>query len=646
MNSTGYLRSDQRATAPPTAAAQATLLASHFAFMRALLQGVDAQTSWRRYLAVEGRPGTAHDFQHAIDGIKNAFLVAAKQHGRPGTARLVMLALSAQVEKAAAPATLADFVAKNRLDDFSEAEQLGLYAQHFGIRDRRRAKLITRQLNALAWLQQVTSTPGRQQALIADWLDARLAGRLAAAGLLRTQDLVQRMLRRDRRWWSGIDRIGAVKAARIAALLPPQAVQIDEAVATTERAAAALSDRAIIAPLRAQAATFQAGDPDGCLRAQPVHCQSTAHADLVALRCWLQASRNRSAKRVARSETPAPAWPTSGALLDAGVVAPALAGAPGAAGQDSLFVPTWDFLDNLSNTQRAYWKEAERFLLWLMIERRTALLALSRQDCSAYLAFLDAPDARWCGQRGRDKANPLWRPFEGPLSPRAKAYAAGVLRCLCGFLVEQGYMTSSPWPAAGDGRVPPRQPRRFDPRAWQLIDAVQQQLTPSSANFRLQVAIALLRCGTACLGDLVRASIDDLVVPSDSPHGVQLRLRGANKPGRTVSISAETLHLLEAYFTARGLSLPLQAPLNQGARLLGRATDAPQRAPWAPCGREPVDPRAGIGLGTMADQLRLFFQSCAQACADDAVLEAKFRAASSHWLRGGPAHQAGGSDRQ
>ena len=45
------------------------LTASHFAFMRAVFQGIDLHTCWRRYLATCDAPGTTQDIRRTIDRV-------------------------------------------------------------------------------------------------------------------------------------------------------------------------------------------------------------------------------------------------------------------------------------------------------------------------------------------------------------------------------------------------------------------------------------------------------------------------------------------------------------------------------------------------------------------------------------------------
>ena len=609
MKSTIYDAINDAGVATPTAHPASRLSAAHFAFMRALLQGVEPQICWRQYLGSDDKPGAALDIRRAIDEIRNAFAVASKQHRRPGTARLVMLNLSVVAQNDITAPPLADFVAAQMLDGFSEAEQLVFFAQQFGAQNRKQTRVLARQLEAVNWLQRVALAPTAWQEQISDWLEPALADRLARGGIERTAQLRQLMAWRASRWWYGIRGIGAIKAARVAAAMPslPQ-----------ESHRSALN-----------ACAWPPPEFSDC---------SVATADLEAVQRWLHAVADQHGGR-SRKALKQPVPP---------VIAPDIAGV-GASLARHRYPSRPDRLsavaggtDRPSNTQRAYWKEAQRFLLWLARERHRTLANLTPQDCSAYVRFLEAPDARWCGPRGRGRDDPLWRPFEGPLGPPGRSHAVSALRSLYRFLLSQGELTASPWEsgaAAPVARIRPRQAaaQGVDSAAWAIIDGTLVRLAPTSANARLRVAIHLLHATGAGLGELVRASVDDLEAPARARQSWLLHRRGAGGRLAPVVLHADAVRLLQEYFVARGLNASLLAPENRGARLLGKATDAPQRAPWAPCAREPVDRRGGIGLGTMADQLRAFFQLCAQACADRPALARRFEAANSHWLRSGPA---------
>jgi hypothetical protein len=64
-------------------------------------------------------------------------------------------------------------------------------------------------------------------------------------------------------------------------------------------------------------------------------------------------------------------------------------------------------------THRAYRKEAERLLLWAILEQGKPLSSLTVEDVHAFKWFLIAPPARWCGPRHHQRWSPLWRRLRG-----------------------------------------------------------------------------------------------------------------------------------------------------------------------------------------------------------------------------------------
>ncbi len=96
-------------------------------------------------------------------------------------------------------------------------------------------------------------------------------------------------------------------------------------------------------------------------------------------------------------------------------------------------------------TQRAYRKEAERLLLWSLIEKKKPFSSLTRDDLRDYQQFLlnPQPATHWCGQR-KPRHHPAWRPFEGPLSEDSVAQAITIINALFSYLVEAGYLSGNP----------------------------------------------------------------------------------------------------------------------------------------------------------------------------------------------------------
>lgn len=94
-----------------------------------------------------------------------------------------------------------------------------------------------------------------------------------------------------------------------------------------------------------------------------------------------------------------------------------------------------------SHTHRSYRREAERLLLWAIIERQAALSSLTLVDLAQYREFLKnpTPAERWISQSKSDK-----KPFTGPLSPKSLKLADSIIGSLFKFLVSQNYLAHNP----------------------------------------------------------------------------------------------------------------------------------------------------------------------------------------------------------
>jgi alkylhydroperoxidase family enzyme len=91
---------------------------------------------------------------------------------------------------------LQEFAQAHGLDDFSESEQIAAYEVAHGsasARQRRRGRLIERQLDALRWLESLVAQPPRAGDSVVCWFELALAQHLEAAGLVTLARLVERI---------------------------------------------------------------------------------------------------------------------------------------------------------------------------------------------------------------------------------------------------------------------------------------------------------------------------------------------------------------------------------------------------------------------------------------------------------------------
>ena len=154
------------------------------------------------------------------------------------------------------------------------------------------------------------------------------------------------------------------------------------------------------------------------------------------------------------------------------------------ANNDLHAIQTWlQEFDHSPQTQRTYRKEAERLLLWCILQKEKALSSLNRDDLRDYQQFLVDPQplAQWCGPR-RPRHDPRWRPFEKALTPNSIAQAITIINALLNYLVEAGYLAGNPLGLMRRQRTR-KQPKQtttterfFEQDLWLLIIKYIQQL--------------------------------------------------------------------------------------------------------------------------------------------------------------------------
>ncbi|MBB3258969.1 hypothetical protein F4827_003842 [Paraburkholderia bannensis] len=173
---------------------------------------------------------------------------------------------------------------------------------------------------------------------IAQWFAPRAVRALQAYGITTLADLTVRIPRR-RQWWKVVPGLGAANAQAIEAFFAAWPALTEKA-----RALIVASRQSPIVPWESISLPNEVDGSEGTFRAPPATCTLDATNDYQAVQTWL-----------ALLESPA--------------------------------------------TQRTYRKEAERLILWAIVERGRALSSLTTEDAIAYRAFLrhPSPRGRWVG---------------------------------------------------------------------------------------------------------------------------------------------------------------------------------------------------------------------------------------------------------
>lgn len=526
--------------------------------MRALVQGIDLRDSWDRYLRIEGEHSDLRTVRRTVAWIRDAFAAAAKRESKPGTARLILLdptRFNGQDKKAVTPAfpTLAEFAEAHGMEDFSEDEQISAYAEAYplsagkgaaaakeGIQLSRRARIISRQLEALRWLEDLVARDPRADDEVGAWLHPVMAARLERAGLGTLNAVVERINGVGARWWLHVPGVGAHKAARIVDWLRANetvlGLRIGEHVALPRRQLsrnvldAVLPPATALRPLERFVVPPALDGRHGTFRRLSAGDSHVANTDLEAICRWLFAK--------------------------------AVAG-EGAA---------------LSTTQRAYRKEAERLLLWSVLERNLPLSSLSRADARDYLSFLAAPPPHWCGPRHHQRWSPLWRPMEGPVSASGQAHAITVLRSMFTFWMKQGYVTTNPFTRldmpASPADVPPPIATQLSMAQWKHLDASLASRVESHLGRRLRRAVRWLYMTGLRLSELTSARCGHLhrTMIGEESLRTSWHLTVADRTGNTrlVPIPPSLIEELQLELGSHGCEPAVDAVANRDIALLAQ----------------------------------------------------------------------------
>lgn len=570
----------------------------HVAFYRGWLQGLDLKALADRYLE------TGLDLRVAkstLTWLRDTFSQAALRHGKKGEARLLRLRLTPEATSnlASMPPTLEDFREQHDPDGFYREEELiRLYVQTFPSvldrKSRQRQRLIERQLRTLDVIERLLTTEPVPADPVAAWFDESLAARLVNANIVTMADLIERIRWRGHRWWANVPKLGEKGAERI------------------------------IEWLRGY---------ESSLGPLPLHADPSARhkppAEIVQAR----------ARETAIVPIEALSVPSS---LSGEMGSNRYPGPPRIqASNDHQAIDSWLATKSGSpHTLRAYRKEAERLLLWAVIERQKALSDLSVEDCAAYRDWLSAlgrtdpelwpyrlPQSAWIGKRNTPRFSPEWRPFDGPLSATSVRQALTIVSSLFEWLVRVQYCAFNPWDAVGrkpsaseDVPADVEMTRVFSVGQWEYLMAHIDAMPASEAAARMQFVLPFAHATGLRLSELVDATVGRLyTMPLKDGLGVRWMLKVLGKGGRwrAVPVPTAVMDRLRHYLTLRGLDTdPLRNPAE--TPLIARLGT--------------LEPISGSALYKM---LRAVFHDAAQQLvAQGRDQEAKaFERATVHWLR-------------
>lgn len=287
-------------------------------------------------------------------------------------------------------------------------------------------------------------------------------------------------------------------------------------------------------------------------------------------------------------------------------------------------------------TLNNYRKEAERLLLWAIIEQRKPLSSLTHEDLLIYQRFIadPKPRPRWVLANGRkpSRNDPTWRPFAGPLSATSQRQAMVILNALFSWLVNAGYLAGNPLSLSRQRarKAKSRITRFLNDELWQevkvAIEAMQREMDREREHyFRVRWLFSLLYLCGLRISEVVENTMGDFYCRQDKDGEEQwwLEVTGKGEKTRLVPATNELMVEFARYRREHGL-----APFP----LSGETT--PLLLPIG--GKSKPLTRSAVHL-----IVKMVFEQAAlrlEAKGDDFAARASLlRQASAHWLR----HTAG-----
>ena len=603
---------------PPAGLVLSRFGRNHFAFFRGWLEGLDLHTLAKLYLEpLNGATLHERTIVDTVNWIRRDLITLARRHGQFSFARAISINPDRLVFSDKEP-TLDEF--REETDPFemySESELLELFMQAYpasGGSDRKKSRinrLRERQRRALAWLESSIAVDPHPDDPVDAWLIPNLALHLQNHDISTIRELVDHINHFGNRWHARIRNIGTGAAARIVYWLRENEYALKMRLQTH----ALIRRSEFDVELARQTRPVSLG-------IVPIEYFQPRHV-LDGFNGINRGERNRTL-----------------------------------AFNDYEAIQLWlKTVAHAGNTWRSYRKEAERFLLWSILERGKPVSSMLVDDCIAYRDFLfdlgripnsiwnqkyRIPQENWLGKRSTERWSEAWRPFERPplsnhgdypysgpvLSLQSQKHAQTVLKAMCEFLTRQRYLDSNPW----DG-VPPLQrqtpgikvERSFTFRQWEAIIAYLETKPYDAKHARLR-AVLKLGYGTGLrLSEMVSALWADIRYFESSTseiRGWELRVTGKGMKERLVAMPTAVMAELHRYMQFRGYEnlsdIPEDAPIIDRIGLTNVTTES----------------AVTLSHSGLYKTLKTFFRDASVALADELQESSRqIEKASTHWLR-------------
>ena len=543
----------------------------HLAFFRGYLEGLNLVDLADNYLEF-GRD--ARKAAKTCDWIRDAFIAAARKRQDFATARVLTIKPAAlaghsgeevdtapEGKPASTPSqSLEEFRAEHDPDEFyTEKELLDLFSARHAARptggtsdtgetdretrkalerQKRRTRLRKRQFRALEELARLLVEDPRSEHHVLGWFDAAVAMRLSDVGITTIGKVVETINALGYRWYRKVPRLGEIGAQRIANWLEhyqdveglsihPGALVHPSAPGATQVVLVAPAPSTGIVPLERFLVPAELNGSQGVNR-NLMKNNSGVNDDLSAIHFWL-----------ADIENP--------------------------------------------HTLAKYKIEAERLLLWAILQKQKPMSSLNVEDAREYInVFLVDPQPAegWVMLRAEARISHAWRPFRGGLSIKSRQDALAALKNFFKQLVDYQYLDHNCFgkikvflgtltDVAGNERRVAAKPRikierSLTREAWAFAMGVARALPDSTAGARMRFILNFAYATGLRRAELANGFTDEIrprYAGADLGTIHVLDVVGKGSKLREIPLTPMTLETLGDYLEARGFPRdPLLCP--------------------------------------------------------------------------------------
>lgn len=605
------------------------------AFLRAVVQGIAPKAAAERYLLhlepMDARRASAYcrELHHRIRQAVHASPLSPQ--GLP-----LLQAMEEPPETTApapAPAapvlTLEEFAARFDPDMYSERELLELYQAEVGDaapalapappvlseKERLRAKL-----NTINWVQAHIASHPRGGDPIGLWLHTSFVGHLQGHGVLTLSDLVNWINLQGRRWYDKLPGVGRWRGKRLTRWM----VDHQEAIGVDlhPRIAAAVAEDA-----PAEATATVPTVPTVPIVQGDVQVFGIVPLETLAWPQELQSGEFRSSQPNTLK-----------------------------AFSDREAVRAWFEMQRQKSpaTHDAYQRAIERLVLWAIVERRTALSALSTTDFLAFKEFLRNPPAHWCQRMPLIKSSRDWRPLRGPLRDASIQQTMSAVSRMYRDWHASGYLQANAVAAVQGARRKEMKldvMRSFSDEALRAIRETLYSMPDGPSRRRLRAILLLLQTAGLRRGEAVSLTwkhLERVRLDNQETAVWAIRFIGKGNRERLAPLQPDAHAALEAHYQDR-LALIESGALSQYAgqeredvpllsvldERLARGSKGSEGDMPSNAYREP-NASGALSAQRLHGILKAFFR---QAQKHEAAKNTDFSKASAHWLRHTFAHQ-------